>query len=485
MRHPFLPALTACIMKATLDSVVARTNFLDDEKDTAMTSATSARTGATERTASGARYIMVLLFLGNLLNFFDRQMPSVVLGEIEKTFHVDDAVAGLLASAFVLVAALGGIPLGWLADRYTRKGVAGWALIVWSLFTALGGVFGGILPVAAIGLVPAFWIFFVSRVGVGIGEAGYSPATGSLISDLYPSERRSRANALFMLGFPVGLLLAFFATGALAVALGGWQRVFLVAAVPGVVVGILLLFVREPERGAAEPVAAAAARVSRSFGSIFRVRSIWGLIVAFAGYNFAAYAIGTFITVVLQRAFGLELIPAGALSGVVIGVSGLIGLLVGGRVLDRAVRRSHATRVRLTAVLLVAAAVLSLIGLSSGSLVVFVVFVFAGYLVGIVYLAASAPAISDVVEPRTRSTALGVVYAIGLLIGGAGGPIVAGAVSDSIGSLQTALMIVVPAAFAVAGCGMLLAARTFDRDRDRMLATEQGDREDKGEGVAE
>ncbi|MHA7987405.1 spinster family MFS transporter [Rathayibacter sp. CAU 1779] len=455
---------------------MTQTTPADDIVPGTNSSAPSGTPAAGRRATTAADYIMTLLFIGNTLNFFDRQIPSVVLSEIEKTFHVDDAAAGVLASAFVVVAAIAGIPLGWLADRFPRKAVAGWGLLAWSLFTALGGFFGVFVPVSAIGVGAAFWVFFTSRVGVGIGEAAYSPATGSLISDLYPSERRARANAVFMLGFPVGLLLAFFLTGALAQALGSWQAVFLVSAIPGVIVAILLLLVREPERGAAEPVTVApSTKRKNSFAGIFRVSSVWGLIVAFAGYNFAAYALGTFITVVLQRSYHLDLVPAGAVSGVVLGFSGLIGLLFGGRLLDRAVKRSHAARVWLTAFLLIAAAVFSLIGLlaGAGALWQFIVFSFIGYLLGIIYLAASAPIISDVIEPAKRSTAIGIVYAIGLLIGGAGGPIVAGAVSDSLGSLQAALAIVVPIAFAAAGLGMVLAARTFTRDRERMLGTEE------------
>ncbi len=449
-----------------------------------MSEATVAPGTAGERQFSSGRWILGLLFVGNLLNFYDRQLPAIVLEQIKAEFGLDDAQAGLLASAFVIVGALAGVPLGRLADRFARKTVAGFGLLVWSLFTAMGGLFFG------------FWPFFASRVGVGIGEASYSPATGSLIADLYPSERRSRANAVFMLGFPVGLLLAFFTVGGIAEAFGSWRAPFLVAAVPGIVVAVLVMSIREPERGHSDATAVAAtagsadtgtSRRGGMVGSVLRIRSMWGLMLAYAGYNFAAYAIGTFLTPVLQRYYGLGLVPAAILSGIVIGVTGLIGLLIGGRLLDRAAARSAAARARISGFTLAAAAVLSGVGLAAGqdSLWQLVIFLGLGYLFGIIYLAASTPAISDVVPARQRSTAIGVAFALALLLGGAGGPIVVGAISDSMNKaasstlsadaaaaqgLQQAMLVAVPIAFALAALGMFLASRTMNGERQRMLA---------------
>jgi MFS family permease len=425
---------------------------------------------------SSAGYALGLLFVGNLLNFYDRALPSVVLEPIKDEFGLDDTQVGVLASAFVLVAALAGIPLGRLADRVPRAAVAGWGLFVWSAFTAAGG------------LLTSFWGFLASRVGVGVGESSYAPATGSLLSDLYPSERRSRAHSLFMLGFPLGTLLAFLTAGELAVAFDSWRAPFLIAAVPGFVIAFLVLRIREPERGAADPAGpiatAAPTGKSSSLRSLMRVRSMYGMLLAFAGYNFAAYAIGTFLTPVLQRYYDLSLVGASLVGGVVVGVTGLIGLVAGGRVLDRAARRSPEDRVRVAAFSLVGAAVLSLAGLAAGrgALWQLVVFLSLGYLLGIVYLAAAVPVVSDVIRPEQRSGALGLLFAVGYLLGGAGGPILVGVLSDSLAAgaaseteasalgLRTAMMITVPLAFGIAAAGMLLAARFVRGDRDAMLS---------------
>ena len=424
------------------------------------------------RSHSSAGYVLALLFVGNLLNFYDRALPAVVLEPIKEGYGLDDTQVGILASAFVLVAAVAGVPLGRLADRIPRRMVAGWGLIVWSAFTAAGGV------------LTSFGSFLVSRVGVG--ESSYAPATGSLISDLYPSERRSRANSLFMLGFPIGTLLAFVTAGGLAVAFDNWRAPFLIAAVPGFVVAVLVLRIREPQRGAADEITVAATSPRPLLRSLLRVRSMYGLIIGFAGYNFAAYAIGTFLTPLLQRHYGLDLVDAGLIGGVVIGITGLIGLLIGGRLLDRAARRSLTARVRTAAYSLAAAAVLALAGLAANRdrLWQLVLFLSLAYLLGIIYLAAAVPIVSDVIRPQQRAGAIGLMFAVGYLLGGAGGPIVVGILSDTLAAqsadsaaaaaqgLQTAMMIGVSVPFAMAAIGMLAAARFVRADHEAMLVEE-------------
>ncbi len=213
---------------------------------------------------------------------------------------------------------------------------------------------------------------------------------------------------------------------------------------------------------------------------------MFGLALAFAGYNFGAYAVGTFTTPVLQRYYGLELVPAASISGVIIGVTGLVGLVIGGRLCDRAARRSASARVVVAAVSLLVAAPLALIGLAAdqNSLWQLVTFLSLSYLFGIVYLAASTPVVADIVAPAQRSSAIGWLMAVGFVLGGAAGPICVGLLSDSLArsstglsadaasahGLQSAMMVLVPIAFVVAAVGMFWAARTVESDREKMLA---------------
>lgn len=262
---------------------------------------------------------------------------------------------------------------------------------------------------------------------------------------------------------------------------------------PGILLAFVVLRIREPRRGAedgaaqtsvAMVTAAASAKSPSAIRSVLRIRSVWGLIVAFAGYNFAAYAVGTFVTPVLQRYFGLSLTEAGATGGLILGVGGLVGLLIAGPVLDRARARSGVRRDMVAVVCLAAAAVLALIGLSAGrdGVEVFVAFMALSYMFGIVFLAVYVPAAADVVPAERRSTALGVIVAAGLFVGGAGGPIAVGVLSDVLRSdavgvsetvaladgLHTAMLVLVPLALLIAAAGMLFALRAGRADAARL-----------------
>ena len=196
--------------------------------------------------APNAASVLALLFLANLFNFFDRTMPAILIEEVREDFALSDTQIGLVASAFTVVYAIAGIPLGRLADLRPRRKIMGWGLAAWSVLTAASGAVG------------SFATLLLVRLGVGIGEASYAPAANSLIADLYPAARRSRAIAIFMLGLPIGLVLAYFTVGAIAEAFDSWRAPFFLAAIPGLILAVFIFRIREPARGAAEarPVAA-------------------------------------------------------------------------------------------------------------------------------------------------------------------------------------------------------------------------------------
>ena len=162
---------------------------------------------AEARQASNAWKVLTVLFLANLFNFFDRAVPAIVIEPIRMEWGLSDLQIGIISAAFTVVYAIAGIPLGRLADTGSRKKIMGWGLIVWSGFTALGAGSW------------SFASFLFTRIGVGIGEASYAPAANSLIGDMFPANKRSRAVGVFMLGLPLGLLLAFFTVGAMVKAL--------------------------------------------------------------------------------------------------------------------------------------------------------------------------------------------------------------------------------------------------------------------------
>jgi MFS family permease len=231
---------------------------------------------------------------------------------------LSDLQLGLVGSASTVVYAITGVPLGRIADLRSRKKVMGYGLVAWSLLTGVSGMAWN------------YTSFLLARLSVGIGEASYTPAATSLIGDLFPSEKRSRAMGIFMLGLPAGLLLGFFSTGVIVVAFGSWRAPFFIAVAPGLLVAVLLLLIDEPRRGAAEAWCPPSRPVKHPIRSVLRIRTMWWIILAGIAANFSAAAANSFLVPMLQRSYGLSLGTAAMTTGIMVGLTGLVGLTAGG-----------------------------------------------------------------------------------------------------------------------------------------------------------
>ncbi|MER5325919.1 spinster family MFS transporter [Streptosporangium roseum] len=442
---------------------------------------------AADHRAPGAYRILAVLALANLMNFYDRTVPAIVVEPVKAEFGLSDGHIGVLSSAFTVVYALAGIALGRMADTGSRRKVMAAGLVVWSLFTAVSG---------------GAWSFaslLLFRLGVGIGEASYAPAANAMIFDAFPSRSRARAVGIFQLGVPVGLLVAFLSVGAIVEATGSWRVPFLVAAVPGFVLAALMLTLPEPRRGASEEEAGDAtggapaepARndtgtgVERPIRMLLKIPTLRWLIAAGIGVQIPTYAVATFLVPLLQRYFGLAIGAASLSAGIILGLTGIGGLLLGGIVADRAGRRSLQARMTVGAAGLVAAAPLTLAALliGPGAATAFVALFSAGWFFQYFFGTASLPAIADVVEPRLRATAVAVYFAAFYLLGGAFGPIITGVLSDHFtasatatatvtaeaAGLHQALLSIIPLFLLLGGLAAWAAGRTISTDHDRML----------------
>ena len=236
------------------------------------------------------------------------------------------------------------IPLGRLADTRSRRAIMAWGLIVWSGFTALAAASW------------SFSSFLFTRIGVGIGEASYGPAAIPLIGDLFPANKRSRAMGIFVLGLPLGLILASCHGRRRGAAFDSWRAPFVVAMVPGLLIAVLVLMIREPARGAAETWPR---RGRRSANPIRKVLDHPHDAVAARrrhAANFAAYAANSFMVPLIQRYFGMALEAAAVSTGVIVGVTGLVGLTLGGWLADWLHERSERGRLTMGGVSLALAA---------------------------------------------------------------------------------------------------------------------------------
>ena len=426
--------------------------------------------------AGNAWRILFLLFLANLFNFFDRTIPAIIIEPIRLEWSLSDFQIGLIGTAFTIVYAIAGLPLGRMADTGARRKIMGWGLLTWSGLTAVNG------------LAWNFWSFLLVRMGVGIGEASYAPAANSLIGDLFPAHKRARAMGIFMLGLPLGLLLAFFTIGSLVEAFDSWRAPFFIAAVPGVLLALFMFFIKEPQRGASESVAVSREPVERPLRKVLAIRTFWWLVLAGLTFNFATYACNSFMVPMLQRYFLLPLGQAAVATGVIVGLTGLVGLTLGGWIADRLHQRSERGRLLFGAfsMLVAALATGTALLLEQIGLGLFVAVFSLGWLFAYNFYTCVYTAIQDVVEPRLRATAMALFFAGLYLLGGGLGPVVVGLLSDHFA--QAAMlaagasqmneafkavglhdaMYLIPVALFLTMLSLFQAARCFSRDATRM-----------------
>jgi MFS family permease len=438
-----------------------------------------------KKPASNAWFALIVLFAINLLNFFDRQLPGALAEPIRKEFHLSDTALGLLATIATLMYALVGLPLGRLADKWYRTRLIAAGTAVWSLLTG------------ASGLAQNYAQLFVSRIGVGLGEASCAPAGQSLIGDLFPPHQRARAMGIFMLGLPAGLSLAYFSAGAIGAALG-WRAAFWLACIPGLLFAWLALRLPEPMRGvldAARLPAVTQAAIKSPYAAVLKLPTMWWIVLSGIFHNFNMYAINAFQTPFLQRFHELPLKQANNVSAISVGAVGAIGLLAGGWLADRLSARRCDGRLLLSACCMAIAAPSIFFALNQpkGAIAPFMVLMAVGTMTMYVYYATVYAAIQDVIEPRLRGTAIAIYFFAMYVLGGSFGPYGLGMLSDHFAqramhdaraSTMTeafkasglhSAMYIIPALAVLASLVLFAASRTVEGDiRKQTLTRGQG-----------
>src|SRR5881227_1499747 len=218
-----------------------------------------------KKALSGARTALFLLLAINLFNYIDRQVLAALEPDIRATFFASDDVnamtkTGLLAVAFFITYMVSAPILGLLADRISRWLIIGLAVTLWSL--ASGGS----------GLAATFAILFMTRIFVGIGEGGYGPAAPTILSDLFPIETRGRIMAIFCAAIPVGSALGYVIGGLIGAHLG-WRWAFYLVTPPGLLLGLLCFWQRDPRVTGGHLVQESPRRSMGDYLRLFRTRS--------------------------------------------------------------------------------------------------------------------------------------------------------------------------------------------------------------------
>ena len=259
-------------------------------------------------------YVLIVMCLVYAINIAARYVVTTVFEPIRLELALSDAGAAFLTGVpLALFYVVCGIPIAWLADRSNRRNIVAVSLVLWSGFTVLCG------------LSVSYLQFLLSRIGVGVGEAGGTPSSTSIVSDCFPAERRPMALSVFALGAPIGAWLGADLAGAVAQA-HGWRAAFFALGVPGVVLGLLVfLTIREPRRGQLDAMAAEhRASFSESLAFLWRQRAAFHVIMGSGVCSLWGWGLVWWTPTFLLRTYGLNVAQAGALTGHIHLVGGLL-----------------------------------------------------------------------------------------------------------------------------------------------------------------
>lgn len=372
----------------------------------------------------------------NLLDYFDRQLLAAVLTPLKDELKFSDEQLGTLQSAFMLGYFLTAPLFGYLGDRWPRRWLVAAGVLVWSVGTLATG------HASALGMLILF------RVLVGFGEASFGTISPGWIADLFPPARRNLAISFFYPAIPVGSALGY-VVGSTIAAHHGWRAAFLWAGYPGVALAFLLLWMREPKRGAADPTAGQVAEAGwRNFVQLLKYRRYRLVVAGYAAQTFALGGFALWAPTFLHRVHGMEFTAAGQFFGGALVVAGLVATLTGGvlaSVWQRRDSRGYARLIGLSATLAVPLGFAAfLLGDGAWARAALVLAMFLLFL-------PTGPVntlILETVPVTMRASAMAAsIFAIHLF-GDLWSPAIVGALSDRLGSLREAVLLL-PAALAV------------------------------------
>ncbi|MFC3786889.1 MFS family permease [Sphingopyxis italica] len=374
------------------------------------------------------RTMLWILLIVYIFNFLDRQIVNILAEPIKADLGLSDTQLGLLAGpAFAVFYALLGIPIARYADKdgTNRVRLIALALTIWSAMTAVCG------------LAQNFVQLLFARIGVGVGEAGCTPAAHSLIADSVTPEKRSSAIAFYGLGVPIGSLLGLI-IGGIVNDLYGWRIALMLVGAPGLLLALVVLFVmREPRHSRTVEAAATAAAVTplstgEAMREIFASRAfvyilIASSVVAFLGYGKALWTISFFI-----RSHGLSTTEAGLSMAVVLGLAGVFGTWLGGKVADKFGPRDKKHILTLPAYGMALAAPVLFLGYHMDNWVVAVALLIVPTILNSAYYGPAYGCVQGLVRPQARAVAASIMLFGQNLIGLGFGPFLFGVLSDAL-----------------------------------------------------
>ncbi|MCP9275223.1 spinster family MFS transporter [Mycolicibacterium arenosum] len=405
--------------------------------------------------------VIVLAVVGTL-NYVDRFLPAVLAEPIKNELALSDTAIGVINGfGFLIVYAVLGIFIARITDRGAFGLVVTGCLTLWGTMTMIGGA------------VTSGFQLALTRIGVAVGEAGSTPAAHAYVANNFRPERRAAPLAVITLSIPLASAASLLGGGLLAESLG-WRTAFVImGAISVAFAPIVLLVVGTRQRIATAPASPAAPTVR--WWDLLRKPSYLAIVTGAAFVSVAGYSLTTFAPAFLIRSHQMSLGEVGLHYGLASGITGVLGLLVVGRIADKLAARDPRWLLWIVAAMTAALLPFSALALLVDDTTLCVWFIALSYVVGTAYMAPSISAIQRLVPPEQRATASAIFLFFGATLGSLG-PFLTGVFSDALTadfgteSLRFALFLV-PVAQLLAVALYLLASRTFARELVDEVAT--------------
>ena len=376
-------------------------------------------------------YVLAVLTLVYTFNFVDRQILVILQEQIRAELTLMDWQLGLLSGlAFAVFYSILGLPIAHYSETLGRKRVIAVALAFWSAMTALSGA------------AQNFVHLLLIRIGVGVGEAGGSPPSHSIISDIFPQRRRALALSIFSMGVYFGYLVAYSIGGWVAEDLG-WRWTFVIVGLPGILLAVLVaLTVKEPPRGFAERMEAERKGIAPGpdvgkrpdFGETMRL--LWSrtafrhLALASALHSMVGYGVGNFVPSFIIRAHGMPIGELGWRLALIMGIGGAAGVTLGGFLADKLAVRNPNWYVWVSALSLTVTLPLTLLAFLAQDIGSMWPAYIPYLMISAMWLGPSIAVTHSLVGLRQRAVASAALFFIINLVGLGLGPLIVGSLSD-------------------------------------------------------
>jgi MFS family permease len=407
-----------------------------------------------------SNYVFVLLFLLYMFDYIDRTVVTSMFSSIEREWGISHTQSGMLMSAVYWAIVILTFPVSILVDRWSRTKTIGIMAILWSLATAICALTGNFVQL------------FLARLMIGVGEAGYAPGGTAMISGLYPIEKRARMMGIWNASIPLGSAIGVLLGGIIAVKFG-WKHAFGMVAIPGLIVSILFLFVKDyktVDLSFFDRNSQAVKMEKKDIIKEFLSRpSVLYTYFGIAAVIFVTTSMLTWLPTYFEKMRDIPQQKAGQMASMVMALA-IIGAPAGGHITDLWRKKLPAARLIYPAISTLLSAIILFIALVflKGTVQYVALLVF-GVLV-VSFISGAAAVTQDVIHPGLRATSYAIAVLVQNLLGASTSPIVIGKLYD-LTNIQTALSIL-PAFLLIGSLLFWLGSRHYKHDMDKVAKVE-------------